>query len=322
MRELPARLLMEAGACSFGVAKAEEVGGEDWSRFEQWLEKGCHGGMQYMERHRDIRRDPRLLLEGAESIISIAFNYRQSNPLQGKIATYALGADYHRALRKRLEKTVDCLREEYGGNYRICIDSAPILERYWAVKAGVGYRSPISGCVVVPGTGSMVFLAEIITTLPPAILGENQPVAPGAPQMAEWSDARCPTGALQADATIDARRCLNYLTIEHRGDWSEEQKKTIAEMKGSFPIFGCDICQLCDPANQGTPPETIEELRYNPSLEVFLDNAAAEGERARESTGGGFRLKQSAMARAGHKGLHRNMHTRAITRGLHRREEF
>lgn len=254
-----ARLLEAEGAAAFGVAEATEVDAEEWARFERWLAAGWHAGMDYMERHRDIRRDPRLLLEGARSIISVAFNYRQPNPYP-EYACYSLGDDYHKVIRRRLKRVVRELKERYGGDWRICVDTAPILERYWAVKAGVGRRNSLHGNVTVPGVGSMVFLAEILTTLELPLTGELPATASAS------GPSPCPTGALQEGGVIDARRCINYLTIEHKGEFTAEERALLALPGAADRVFGCDICQLADPVNRPATastdwPAVIEELR-------------------------------------------------------------
>lgn len=262
-----------------GVAPAAEVAPEEWRHFESWLEKNMHAGMVYMERHRDLRRDPRKLLEGARTVISIAFNYRQDNPYP-EIAMYALGEDYHKVLRRRLKEVVRQMKEEFGGEYRICIDSAPILERYWARRCGVGYPSHISGNIIVPGVGSMVFLAEILTTLdiesPPCYelgLDGNYELC--------IMDAlkKCPTGALQPGGVVDARRCINYLTIEHQGEWSEEQKTLMSRPGAAGKLFGCDICQLACPSNQTSPKnDIIPEFKPLPEIQELI-SAIRSGDR-------------------------------------------
>lgn len=278
-RSLLCRLLEESGAAAFGAAEAAPVPDEEWARFEDWIARGWHAGMGYMENYPEIRRDPRLLLPGATTIISIAYNYRQPNPYRG-VATYAIGRDYHKVLRKRLKKVVGTMKTEFGGEWRICIDSAPILERYWAQRCGVGVRSPLHGNIVVPGTGSMVFLAEILTTLPiPSFTsrrGDNIPPEPTA------AASPCPTGALQEGGTVDARRCINYLTIEHRGGLTEEETAWVGEA-----VFGCDICLRACPANRGEAPEVLPEFRPMKGLKEFL-----------EGTPGEFDISKSPLKRA------------------------
>lgn len=267
MKELNDRLaslLTEAGAAAFGSAPAAPVEKEEWERFESWLEKGFNAGMEYMKNYPEIRRDPRLLLEGAQTVISVAFNYRQPNPYPG-IATYAIGQDYHKVLRKRLKRAVNEIREEFGGNWRICIDSAPVLERYWARKCGIGSRSPIHGNIIIPGTGSMVFLAEIISSLE-VVLSGTAVTDTGKPFPPETRQPRCPTGALQPGGCIDARKCINYLTIEKKEPLTEEER----ELAGQA-FFGCDICQLGCAENRGPTPQILPEFRPLPGLKEFID---------------------------------------------------
>lgn len=261
-------LLKHEGAVAFGICRAEPVEKENWEIFEDWLQKGHHAGMAYMENYPELRRDPRKLLEEARTIISVAFNYRQFNPYKG-IATYALGQDYHKVLRKRLKKVVSGMQDKWGGNWRICIDSAPVLERYWAQKSGVGQRNPNHGNIMVEGVGSMVFLAELITTLElkqhsvnfvSENTGKNE-------EKAEYPQTvGCPTGALQPGGRVDSRRCINYLTIEHRGEWTPEEKRMVGKA-----VFGCDLCQLCSPENSTVSLPVLPEFKPLEGLAEFLE---------------------------------------------------
>lgn len=294
-------LLSEAGACAMGVARAVPVEDEYWQLFSEWLESGCHAGMHYMEKYAEVRRDPRLLLDNARSVVSVAFSYRQPNPIKG-LATYALGLDYHVVLRKRLEVVVNKMQKEFGGNYRICIDSAPIPERYWAVKSGVGYRSPLHGNIVVPGVGSMVFLAEILTTLE---LPADNPVETPETQGEDYFRI-CPVGALLPGGGIDARKCLNYLTIENRDEPTEEQK-TLLE-KGGWPVFGCDICIKGAPENSGNlNSQPVEELRLQPGLPEFIEYVKKLREGTPVSEKVEYPIRKTALARAGIKRLSRKI---------------
>lgn len=259
-------LLAASGAVACGFAEAGPVEESEWQFFERWLEKGYNAGMAYMGNHRELRRDPRLLLPGARTLISTAFNYRQPNPY-GKIATYALGEDYHKVLRRKLMAVVLQMKEEFGGAWRICIDSAPVLERYWARKCGIGRRSSYHGNIIVEGVGSMVFLAEIITTLSLAPTGELPPVEPAEAREAARS---CPTGALMAEGMIDSRRCINYLTIEKRGELTDEEQ-SLMEKAGRGRLFGCDACQLADPCNRGEAV-IIDEFRPYPNLREIISS--------------------------------------------------
>lgn len=265
-----ASLLREAGAVAFGVAQAAPVEPEEWKRFEWWLRRSWQAGMEYMRNYPEIRRDPRLLLDGAQSIVSIAFNYRQPNPYEGQVAAYALGEDYHKVLRRRLKDVVTRLRDEFGGQWRVCIDSAPILERYWAVKCGVGRRSPLHGNVIIEGVGSMVFLAELITTLQLEPCSENFVMAraQGSPHLLMKGKPKCypcPTGALRPGGMVDARRCINYLTIEKRDALSDEEREMVGDA-----LFGCDACLRKATENAGDCCGVIEEFLPLDGLVEFL----------------------------------------------------
>ena len=267
-----ASLLKEEGADIFGICEAEPVEEKEWAFFENWLANGYHAGMKYMERYPEIRKDPRLLLEDAKSIISIAYNYRQHNPYSGQLATYALGQDYHKVLRRRLKRVIGEMRDEFGGNWRICIDSAPILERYWAQKCGIGKRSEIHGNIVVPGLGSMVFLGEIITSLELPCKVMRLTKHPSSKNEEDVPDACvCPTSALQKGGMVDAGKCINYLTIELQEEPDENQVKLIGKA-----LFGCDICQRACRENQGINPDVIPEFRPMEGLKEFLGGDKSE----------------------------------------------
>ena len=206
-----------AGAQKTGFAKAGPVDDDMTERFGQWLEAGNHGEMHYMANHADLRRDPRLLSEntaGANTVMVCAFSYfhhETQAPGAARFAMYAHGDDYHEVLRKRLTPVAELLHQE-GFTCRICIDSAPVHERYWAAKSGIGFIGRNSQ-LIVPGMGSYFFLAEIIT---------SAEIAPDAPCLMSCGNCgkcvkACPAGALRADGGFDARRCLSYLTIEYRG---------------------------------------------------------------------------------------------------------
>lgn len=309
-QELLLDLLKEEGAVAAGIAEAAPVEESHFRRFEEWLAKGWHAGMEYMERHADLRRDPRLLLPGARSVVSVAFNYRREEmPSQG-VAAYALGEDYHKTLRKKLKRVVAKMREAFGGDWRICIDSAPVLERYWAEKCGIGKRSNLHGNIVVEGAGSMVLLAELLTTLK---------LQPGSRNFTEESENfynsdsseaiyPCPTGALASGGSVDAQRCLNYLTIEHRGDWTDKQKAIMARAPKGL-LFGCDACLRNAPENSGKP--TRRPTEFEPSLDVeelrkLLGEVAEKGMTEEIRKRVEALIARSPLKRAGAEGLLRN----------------
>lgn len=232
---------VDAGAFRAGIAAIHPVDEEEVRSYGKWIARGCHGTMDYLARYPEVRRDPGLLLEGARSVICCAFPYSAPPPPQpGKlrIASYALGDDYHDVIRRRLKPVVRLLREKYGAKSRITVDTAPLRERLWAREAGLGFIGK-NNQLIVPGAGSRVFLAEIITTLP---------LAPDPPLTLSCAgcDAcvrSCPGRALIPDGsrvTLDAGKCLSYLTIEYDGELTQS-------IHGRF--YGCDACQDVCPHN-------------------------------------------------------------------------
>ncbi|MDE5673379.1 MAG: DUF1730 domain-containing protein, partial [Duncaniella sp.] len=211
------RLLKAAGAFKSGIALAGEVDADRMADYDRWLSEGRHASMAYLEKYTDIRRNPALLLPGARSVISSVFNYwwgRSDGPLQW--ASYALGDDYHDVVRARLQSVADMIVNQTGAECRVCVDTAPIPERYWAVKSGIGFIG-LNRQLIVPGAGTHFFLGEIVTTLP---------LTPDQPETGNCGECRrclsaCPGGALSPEG-LDANRCLSYLTIEHRGDLPPE----------------------------------------------------------------------------------------------------
>lgn len=253
--------ILNAGACKVGFAVAAPVEPAVADNYATWLTEGNHAGMAYLDRYHDVRNDPRQLLDGAQTVISCAFDYRQPShhPL---FADYALGLDYHEVIRQRLTPVAEELCRLYGGQTRICVDTAPIRERYWAARAGVGYIG-LNGLVIVDGVGSKVFLAEIIWT------GEVEPDPSRLGEKCELCGAclkACPGRALRGDRSLDARQCNSYLTIEHRGELPEGL---------SLPgrIYGCDICQDVCPHNHTESTTNITEFLPTDAL-LHLDGEA------------------------------------------------
>lgn len=253
--------LLEAGACRVGFAQAEPVEPEIAESYAKWIAGDNHGEMTYLDRYHDVRNDPRLLLDGARTVISCAFDYRPAvrHPL---FADYALGIDYHEVIRQRLAPVANSLCNRFGGQMRICVDTAPIRERYWAAHAGVGFIG-LNGLLIVDGIGSKVFLAEIIWT---------HDVEPDASRLGENCSQcgaclkACPGHALKGDRTLDARRCNSYLTIEYRGELPED-------LQLYNRIYGCDICQDVCPYNRTEGTTNIEEFIPSDTL-LSLDDEA------------------------------------------------
>ncbi len=166
--ELPARLLRSVGVYRHGIASLRQVDDQALRQYTDWLSRGMHAGMDYLERYPDIRRDPRMLLDGATTVISCAFPY--FTPISrthgtANIALYALGTDYHEVVRNRLEQAAEAIRDTFGGQTRVCVDTAPLRERYWALHSGLGFIGT-NNHLIIPGAGSYFFLGEILTTAP------------------------------------------------------------------------------------------------------------------------------------------------------------
>ena len=290
-------ILLEAGAVKARATVATRADAADASALMDWLDKGWLAGMEYMRRHLDLRLNPSLLLEGARSVICVAFNYTPAElraPELPQIASYAYGLDYHDVIRQRLQKAVRELENAYGGHYRICIDSAPTLDRMWAEKSGLGYRCD-NGLITVGEFGTRVFLAEIITTLPPEVItdkdapdekprisygrkiGESidrELIAGGCTHCGACRKA-CPTKALANDGTVDARRCMSYLTIEHKGEWDGEGREAMDTAWGRRTLFGCDLCQIVCPLNTNSPATDISEFQPIPGIMTMTAAEAA-----------------------------------------------
>lgn len=260
--------LSRSGAVAWGITKAEPLTQSAAEAFHKWIADRKHAGMDYMESNIDLRLDPAQLLPGAKSIISLAFSYwhpQQQKPESPKVAMYAHGSDYHNVLRKRLRPIVSQLRDTLGGDWRICIDSAPVAERYWAVRASVG-KIGRNSQLIVPGHGSYCFLATIITdqkfasgcSLPNGLSTiqtfelQHQPFIES-----YFADCcidcnrcvnACPGRAIDSTTrSVDARRCISYLTIE--GGRLDVPASIPADIRLGNRLLGCDTCQQVCPAN-------------------------------------------------------------------------
>ncbi len=236
------REVFAVGAYACGVVRAMPVTAGAVARYEEWLADGNAGNMDYLGRYGEVRRDPRLLLdgEGARTLIVTLFAYQDNvHPAEGVpyIAHYALGQDYHDVLRRRLKTVIGQLRPRFGGKWRICVDSAPLMERYWAARAGLGVIGD-NGCLIVPGVGANFFIATIVTT---AQMPTDDPVEGTSHCLGCGRCVRaCPTGALRGDGSVDARRCISYLTIESHDDIP-------ADIPTGNTLYGCDVCRRACP---------------------------------------------------------------------------
>lgn len=259
--EIVAALRAEAatlGIARLGVARAEA---RDHDRLAAWLAAGRHGTMEYMAREAAVRGDPRRLLPEARAVVCVAVHHDPGEatpppPTVARIARYARGDDYHRVIHRLLRRLVDRLDALLPGHcHRIGVDTVPLLERAHAAAAGIGWIGKHTG-LVHPDAGSYFLLGEIITT---AALPADSPMADHCGTCRRCLDA-CPTGALVAPHELDARRCISYWTIEHRGELPPE-----AEGRLHGWVFGCDLCQEVCPFNRFAPPGH-SELAPRPGL--------------------------------------------------------
>ncbi len=285
-----------------GLAVADPADRPDPAALDAWLAAGMHASMTYLERHRDLRLDPDRLLPGVRSIVCVALGYDHpaaTSPggpsgegVPARVARYALGRDYHRVLRSKLNALVGAARSRVPGlRARVAVDTAPVLERHWAARSGLGWAGK-HGCVIVAGPGSWVFLGEILLDV---WLPRGIPL-PSRCGDCERCLRACPTGALVAPGRLDARRCIAYWTIEHRGEFPS------ATPRLSPRIFGCDVCQEVCPWNHGVRPRRAAALApawpgMPARAEAWLALAPEQFEQ---------RLAPTPMERAGLEGLRRN----------------
>lgn len=283
----------EAGACACGAAPAGPIGHDDVRQFDRWIAEGRHAAMTYMERYPDLRADPRLLLDGAQTVIVCAFSYFTSEPVNLPIALYARGRDYHEVVRERLQLISTRITALHGGLTRLCVDTAPLRERLWATRCGLGFIG-LNNQLIVPSTGSYVFLGTILWT---GRAESSQPLA-GDCGHCRRCIAACPAKALQADGSaLDARRCLSYLTIEHRGDFHPA-----TDLCGH--LYGCDECQRVCPHNSAAAPTPIAD--FHPS--EALAHLTAPDVAAMTPQQFNALFRHSAIRRTKLTGLLRNLH--------------
>ena len=284
------------GFLACGFAKAERLNDHE-VQLDQWLNNGFHGNMGYMENHKAMRLDPTLLVPGAKSVICLAYNYfpettrLQQNNTTPQIAKYAWGDDYHHVIKDKLFKLIDRIKTlNPAFEARAFVDSAPVMERQWAERAGLGWIGKNS-LLLRKGVGSFFFLAEIICNIE---LSPDQPQTDHCGECTTCIDA-CPTQAIVQPQVIDSTRCVSYLTIEDK-TWPE----SIEISKTESWAYGCDVCQDVCPWNRFSQPN--QEPRFAPREMISWNNlqwkeALSEPARIKPQ------LKKSAMQRAGLKKL-------------------
>jgi epoxyqueuosine reductase len=251
----------ELGFAACGISAAAYLE-NDAERLDRWLQNGYHGEMNYMARNLEKRLDPRVLLPGSKSVISVLMNYypaeQPSAENNYRLARYAYGKDYHLIIRKRLKQLIAELKELAGDiQARAFTDSAPVLDKAWAEKAGLGWIGK-NTCLIHPGLGSFVFIGEIFTDL--ELEYDTHQINDLCGGCTRCLDA-CPTGAIIAPRLLDARKCISYYTIEFSGDLPPEEKENFKDW-----IFGCDICQEVCPWNRKAQPHTENDFIPHPGL--------------------------------------------------------
>lgn len=316
------QMLTDAGACAVAFAPLRPVDHHAWESYSRWIATGGHASMAYLANHSEIRRNPALLLDDGPqpggTVVCAAFAYASDvtfRPGALRIARYALGDDYHEVLRRRLQPVADAILAATGHPARICVDSAPILERYWAVQSGLGFTGR-NRQLIIPGIGSHIFLTELVTRseFPPY----GTPVDMQCPEGCDRCMRACPNGALTASnrqpwrgshgeavfnrltetCGFDARRCLSFQTIENR----DEIDADLTVPRGRF--YGCDICLETCPLSRPSRPVTVlpefqprEALtRLTPATVTALTPAAYS-----------FLFRHSPISRAKLAGLLRNL---------------
>lgn len=244
------------GFSAVGISRAEFLE-EHAKPLEQWLKNNMHGEMAYMANHFDMRLDPRLLVDGAKSVISLMYNYYPPKQLNQstetlKIAKYAYGEDYHFVVKDRLKILLERMREKIGDiNGRAFVDSAPVLERAWAIRSGLGWMGKNTN-IIRKAEGSYFFLCELIVDIP---FEYDTPQTDHCGTCTACINA-CPTDAITQPQQVDGSKCISYFTIELK-------EQIPQSMKGKFDnwIFGCDICQDVCPWNRFSKPH--QEARFN-----------------------------------------------------------
>ena len=280
-----------------GIARAVQLD-EDARRLEQWLHKGMHGTMRYMENYFDKRIDPRKLVDNAQSVITLLLNYypaEQQRPDAPKVAKYAYGQDYHEVIRSKLNTLLLQIKENIGEvNGRGFVDSAPVLERSWAQRSGLGWIGK-NGNLIHKQAGSFFFIATLITDLP---LEYDSPVGDYCGSCTRCLDA-CPTGALVQPGVVDGSRCISYYTIELKEMLIPEN------VQGKFEqwMFGCDICQDVCPWNRFAKPHSTVE--FTP-VAAILNFSTRDWE---ELTEDAFKeiFRHSPLKRSKFSGIQRNL---------------
>lgn len=297
-RKLKAKAI-EVGFHKIGIVRAAELNVEG-EHLREWLEKDFHGEMRWMEREPEKRSDPRILFPGAKTVVVAALNYytpheHEENAEKGKVSRYAWGDDYHDVVKEKLHLVFDWIKtEKPEAEGKLCVDTAPIMDKAWAVRAGIGWLGKHSN-VITKEYGSWIFIGEILLNF--ELEYDTEIITDHCGTCTACLDA-CPTGAIVAPYIVDSNRCLSYATIELR---SPELPAEITENLNGW-LYGCDICQDVCPWNRFEKP--TGEARFEPRE----GNVTADLEEILNLTPETYaaRFRRSAMKRTKLGGLRRN----------------
>jgi len=286
----------ELGFSYCGISKADFLEAEA-PRLESWLNANMHGEMSYMENHFDKRLDPRLLVDGAQSVVSLLYNYypeKHQNADSYKISKYAYGEDYHFVIKDKLKFLLHFIIEEIGEvNARVFTDSAPVLDKAWAAKSGLGWVGKNNN-LIRKGEGSFFFIAELISDLE---LETDHAVTNHCGSCTACIDA-CPTEAIEAPYLVNGSKCISYLTIELKNEIPKEFQNKLDDW-----IYGCDVCQDVCPWNRFAKPHT--QPLFHPKPELLDYDKRQWKDLTQELFNEIF--KKSAVKRTKYTGLMRNI---------------
>ena len=286
------------GFLDCGISKADHLL-EDEPRLKKWLQKGMHGEMAYMERNFEKRLDPRLLVDKAKSIVSVLLNYfpkeEQLDPEAPVLSKYAYGKDYHFVMKEKLHKLLEFIQNEIAPcEGRAFVDSAPVLDKAWAVRSGLGWIGKNTNLISVEH-GSFFFVGELIVDLD--LKPDDKLVRDHCGNCTRCIDA-CPTKAIVGPYVIDARKCISYQTIELKGELDKRLKEGFENR-----VFGCDICQDVCPWNLKSKSHNEPDFYPHPKLMSLSKNEWQEMDKPLFNE----LFRNSAVKRANYKGLKRNL---------------
>ena len=284
---------LSLGFDACGICRAESSGEED--NLREWIRLNYQGDMSYLERNIEKRDDPRLLVEGAKSIISVALNYyphEKRDPNLPGFAYYAYGKDYHFVVKDKLKQLLEYIQTIFSdAKGRFFCDSAPVLERYWAAKAGLGFIGK-NTLLIIPGKGSFFFLGELIINQE---LEYDSPIDLSCGNCTRCLEA-CPTGAIEQAHLVNATKCISYKTIEKKGEQDEDVDT------GNW-VYGCDVCQLVCPWNRFSKPHNTPEFIPSPQF-LSLDLPTLQTMNQEQFS---TLFSKSAVKRAKLMGMERNL---------------